>query len=250
MVMTHIDIFLLSMLKYGMLVGFSMNDDTLAFWENGATFELTDALSKVLFILNNQLLDRKNHPELAKKFFEEIAPVTFLAEQLGAVDILYTNDKITHNSFDAIISYSNGIKQKIECTCAIDGAQDALLDEYLDEFHIVSLNLPIKFEGTKRHRILYKQPEQMFFKPVEEGWNKICQLINEVINKKVSLNKTDYKNAILLVIVDTLGTHVSKLNQFLIEYYTKNTIKKGPFKEIFLIPRNPPDYKNLFIKLP
>ena len=248
--MTHIDIFLLSMLKYGMLVGFSMNDDTLAFWENGATFELTDALSKVLFILNNQLLDKKNHPELAKKFFEEIAPVTFLAEQLGAVDILYTNDKITHNSFDAIISCSNGIKQKIECTCAIDGAQDALLDEYLDEFHIVSLNLPIKFEGTKRHRILYKQPEQMFFKPVEEGWNKICQLINEVINKKVSLNKTDYKNAILLVIVDTLGTHVSKLKQFLIEYYTKNTIKKGPFKEIFLIPRNPPDYKNLFIKLP
>ena len=148
-----------------------------------------------------------------------------------------------------MIQYSDGTEQKIECTCAIDGAEDALIDEYLDKYHIVSLNMPIEFEGTKKTRILHEQPEQFVFKNVIERLNRINKLIQKSISNKTSTPKTDYKDAILLVVVDTSGTSVSRLNKYLTKYYSENSINKDPFKEIFLISRNPQNYFDLFIKL-
>jgi len=223
--------------------------DELAFWENSEYLSLKIVFDKVHNILENELIHRKEHPELSKKFFEEIAPITFLAQHLNATKIQFTNDKREHKSFDAMIQYSDGTEQQIECTCAIDGAEDALIDEYLDKYHIVSLNMPIEFEGTKKTRILHEQPEQFVFKNVIETWNRINKLIQKSISKKTSTPKTDYKDAILLVVVDTSGTSVSRLNKYLTKYYSENSINKDPFKEIFLISRNPQNYFDLFIKL-
>ena len=55
--------------------------------------------------------------------------------------------------------------------------------------------------------------------------------------------------AILLVVVDTSGGSITRLNDFLSNHYSKNKINKFPFNRIFLIPRNPPNYKDLFIEL-
>ena len=87
------------------------------------------------------------------------------------------------------------------------------------------------------------------FKPVEERFNKIISLINNAIEKKISKSKDDYADAILLVIVDTSGASIARLKEFLSNHYSKNKINKSPFDRIFLIPRNPPNYTDLFIEL-
>ena len=221
----------------------------LTFWETTDFIPVNSAAKLVSDILESQLIHRKKNAECAKKFFEEIAPITHLANHLKCTLIRFTNDAIEHNSFDAIIKYDDGNEQKVECTCAINGFEDALIDEYLDKYHEVSLNQEITYEGAKQNRKLYKQPARVTFRPVGERFNKIISLINDAVKKKISKSKDDYVGAILLIVVDTSGTSITRLNDFLSNHYSKNKINKFPFNRIFLIPRNPPNYKDLFIEL-
>lgn len=224
-----------------------MND--LEFWNIRDFISADKAAILVSDILKNELIHRKKNAEYAKKFFEEIVPITYLGKYLNCLSIYFTNDKVEHNSFDAIIKYKNMAEQKVECSCAIDGFRDALIDEYLDKYHEVSLNQKIIYEGTKQNRRLHKQPERYLFKPVEDRFNEIISLIDKAIKEKILKNKDDYIGAILLVVIDTSGTLTARLNEFLIDHYSKNKIDKNPFERIFLIPRNPPDSKDLFIEL-
>ena len=221
----------------------------LTFWETTDFIPTNSATKSLSDILEAQLIHRKRNAEYAKKFFEEIAPITFLANYLNCSSIRFTNDVTEHNSFDAIIKYNDTNEQKVECTCAINGFEDALIDEYLDKYHEVSLNQEITYEGTKQNRTLHKQPARVTFRPVEERFNKIISLINDAVKKKISKSKDDYVGAILLIVVDSSGTSITRLKDFLSNYYSKNKINKSPFDRIFLIPRNPPNYKDLFIEL-
>lgn len=221
----------------------------LTFWETTDFIPVNSAAKLVSDILESQLIHRKKNAEYAKKFFEEIAPITHLANHLKCTSIRFTNDAIEHHSFDAIIKYNDTNEKKVECTCAINGFEDALIDEYLDKYHEVSLNQEITYEGTKQNRKLHKQPARVMFKPTEERYNKIISLINNAVKKKILKSKDDYVGAILLVVVDTSGGSITRLNDFLSNHYSKNKINKFPFNRIFLIPRNPPNYKDLFIEL-
>lgn len=223
-----------------------MNTD-IFFWEKLSGVDLNTCQQGVEFILNKRLLSRKDNPNKSKKFFDEVAPITFLATFLSAKSIRFTDDNKENLSYDALINFYDGKKsQKVECTKSIDGYTDALMMEHLDKYHFVSTNQSVIYTGTKRKRKIQKQSEMFCFTSAEDRYNEIYKRILSAIEKKKLKNKEDYVDSILLVVVDTTGGRIEKLKEYIIDKLKKQQISKYPFSRVFLICSNPPEYSSFF----
>ena len=81
----------------------------LTFWETTDFIPVNSAAKLVSDILESQLIHRKKNAEYAKKFFEEIAPITHLANHLKCTSIRFTNDAI-----EEIARLSEAINERTE----------------------------------------------------------------------------------------------------------------------------------------
>lgn len=222
-------------------------DDNIFFWEKLSGVDLNTCQQGVEFILNKRLLSRKDNPNKSKKFFDEVAPITFLATFLSAKSIRFTNDNNENLSYDAILNFCDRKKQqKVECTKACNDYKEAIMMEHLDKYGFASINQPVNYTGTKRKRKIQKQSEMFCFTSAEDRYNEIYKRILSAIEKKKLKNKEDYVDSILLVVVDTTGGRIEKLKENIIDKLKKQQISKSPFSRVFLICSNPPEYSSFF----
>ncbi len=144
---------------------------------------------------------------IAKKFFEEVRPLSLLADKLygGRRDIVCVPnlDNFEKDNFDAIIrnySFSPPQEKKIEFTMAIDGYDEHLRMRYFLECGHVCLTGPVRHSGNKstgdkKINVLFE------FVNRGESLNKKYQLVKQRIEDKLLSNKYGH-NYILVVIID------------------------------------------------
>ena len=183
-----------------------------------------------------------------KKFYEEIAPLKYLANFLNVESIRFTNDLKENLSYDAIFTFKDRSSQKVEVTCAIDDKQLPLKKEHFRNYGYVSASVDVRFNKVKNKKEITQQHRFMTGKG-EDKREKILSLIRKSFEHKENLNRESYKNAILLIVVDTDGTNIIKLKQFLKENIHDVLKTKGTFDRIFLISRNPLKYDDLFMEI-
>lgn len=173
------------------------------------------------------------------KFFHEICPIIRIAKHVGDSDtrIVFTGDS---DRFDGLLLFGGEREQRIEMTVAIDGRNDALRLELVDERGYAPAFDDIEASGPRANRSFGEnEPEAV---TVSERDNKTFRLLNEALERKITksaLNK-HYQDCWLgIVFVDyTEPENERKARRF--DPLCRQLLSRGPqsyapFTRVFVV---------------
>ena len=177
---------------------------------------------------------------LAKTFYEEVRPLSLLANKLypKRTDIVCTPNLDTNDDFDAIIldcSVYPQIERKIEFTLATNGHTEHLRMEYFLEYGDVNLLGKVCSTGTKKTGQKISVEEEAVSRT--DSVQKTCQLIEEAAKRKSAKPGRYGYTHDLVIFFDDWTWYNADDDIILLENFVKTTVLILPlrFKYLYVL---------------
>lgn len=179
----------------------SKREQLLEIINSGSAIPVCDLSRLVDDIWKHDVIDTKDR--FHNLFFYELCPILKIVNQEHLIDQITAIKIIGMKSRIDGILIMNGIEQGIEITAAIDGQNDALMMELLEERGHAPAYQKIESTGTRNNRV-FGNNELISINANDYNFNTLLPMMRKKLEnkQKISFSNKNYSNAWLGIVFD------------------------------------------------